>query len=102
MMVVSLRPLCKKIAAGVLAMPELPDITVYVERLEKLVQGHTLGGIRFASPFLLRSVDPPVSAVAGLKVRRLRRLGKRIVFELDTDGPIFVVLHLMIDGRLQW
>ena len=81
-------------------MPELPDITVYVERLDKLVRGHALTGIRLASPFLLRSVDPPVSAVAGKSVRALRRLGKRIVFALDDD--LFVVLHLMIAGRLQW
>jgi formamidopyrimidine-DNA glycosylase len=81
-------------------MPELPDITVYVERLEKLVAGTRLTGLRLASPFLLRTVDPPVSALVGKKVVHMRRLGKRIVFALEDD--LFIVLHLMIAGRLQW
>jgi formamidopyrimidine-DNA glycosylase len=81
-------------------MPELPDITVYVERLSKLVAGHELQRVRIASPFLLRTVDPPISAVNGKRVKDFRRLGKRIVFVLEDD--LFLVLHLMVAGRLQW
>lgn len=81
-------------------MPELPDITVYVERLTKLIGGQALQRVRIASPFLLRTVDPPISAVNGKRVKQLRRLGKRIVFALDDD--LFLVLHLMVAGRLQW
>ena len=81
-------------------MPELPDITIYIEALSARVVGHTLERVRLASPFLLRSVNPPLSAVEGAVVRGLRRLGKRIVFEFD--GPTFLVLHLMIAGRLKW
>jgi formamidopyrimidine-DNA glycosylase len=81
-------------------VPELPDITVYMEALSSRVLGHTLERVRLASPFLLRSVTPPLSAIEGSKVRGLRRLGKRIVFEFD--GPTFLVLHLMIAGRLKW
>ncbi len=81
-------------------MPELPDITVYVERLERLAGGLVVSGIRLASPFLLRSVDPPIAEVVGRRVLGVRRLGKRIVFALE--GELFVVLHLMIAGRLQW
>lgn len=81
-------------------MPELPDITVYVERLTALVGSAVLEQVRLKSPFLLRSVSPPLSAVNGKVVRGLRRLGKRIVFELD--GDLFLVLHLMIAGRLHW
>ncbi len=81
-------------------MPELPDIVVYLECLERRVAGQTLERIRLVSPFLLRSVDPPTARAEGRTVRRLRRLGKRIVFELDDQ--LFVVLHLMIAGRLHW
>jgi formamidopyrimidine-DNA glycosylase len=81
-------------------VPELPDIALYIEALSARVLGHTLERVRLASPFLLRSVTPPLSAVEGSTVRGLRRLGKRIVFEFD--GPTFVVLHLMIAGRLKW
>lgn len=81
-------------------MPELPDVTVYVERLTALVGGATLTGVRLKSPFLLRSVEPPLSAVAGRRVAGVRRLGKRIVFELE--GQLFLVLHLMVAGRLHW
>ena len=81
-------------------MPELPDITVYIESLQKRVQGRRLERIRLGSPFLLRSVEPDVSEVVGKKVLGLRRLGKRIVFEMDQE--LFVVLHLMIAGRLHW
>jgi formamidopyrimidine-DNA glycosylase len=81
-------------------MPELPDIVVYLECLQRRVAGQTLERIRLVSPFLLRSVDPPLARAEGQTVRGLRRLGKRIVFELD--GELFLVLHLMIAGRLHW
>lgn len=81
-------------------MPELPDITVYLEALEARVLGHELGRVRLASPFLLRSVDPPLSDAHGRQVVELRRLGKRIVVGLD--GDLWLVLHLMIAGRLRW
>ena len=81
-------------------MPELPDVTVYVERLTALVGSSVLEQVRLKSPFLLRSVAPPLSAVNGKVVRGVRRLGKRIGFELD--GELFLVLHLMIAGRLHW
>jgi formamidopyrimidine-DNA glycosylase len=81
-------------------MPELPDVTVYLEALEARILGARLEGIRLASPFVLRSVDPPVAAVAGRLVIGLRRLGKRIVIALEDD--FFVVIHLMIAGRLHW
>jgi formamidopyrimidine-DNA glycosylase len=81
-------------------MPELPDIVVYLECLQRRVVGQTLERIRLVSPFLLRSVDPPLARAQGRTVRGLRRLGKRIVFELD--GELFLVLHLMIAGRLHW
>ncbi len=81
-------------------MPELPDITVYIEALERRILGHKLERLRIASPFLVRSVDPPVKAAEGQTVQELRRLGKRIV--LGLDGDLFLVLHLMIAGRLHW
>ncbi len=81
-------------------MPELPDIVVYLEALHRRVAGKVLERIRLASPFLLRSVDPPLAQAHGQTVRGLRRLGKRIVFELDDE--LFLVLHLMIAGRLHW
>ncbi len=81
-------------------MPELPDVTVYIESLERRISGRALDGVRIASPFLLRSVAPPLSAVRGKRVRRLFRLGKRIVIGLDDD--LFLILHLMIAGRLHW
>ncbi|MEZ4318954.1 MAG: DNA-formamidopyrimidine glycosylase family protein [Myxococcota bacterium] len=85
-------------------MPELPDVTVYVERLEALVRDRAMKEIRLVSPFLLRTVDPPLSAVANARVAAIHRIGKRIVFELDdgADEPMFVVIHLMIAGRLRW
>jgi len=82
------------------AMPELPDITVYVESLRPRVVDQPLERARISSPFLLRSVDPPVSALEGRTVRSVERLGKRIV--LGADGDLFCVLHLMITGRLRW
>lgn len=81
-------------------MPELPDVTVYLEHLERRVRGQTLDGIRLASPFLLRTVSPPMHACLGRRVAELRRLGKRLVFGLD--GGLYLVLHLMIAGRLRW
>src|SRR5436309_3065593 len=81
-------------------MPELPDIVVYLECLYRRVAGQTLHKVRLTSPFLLRSVQPPPAEAEGKAVRSLRRLGKRIVFELDAE--LFLVLHLMIAGRLHW
>ena len=81
-------------------MPELPDILVYLEALEGRILGRPLERIRLASPFLLRSVRPPLAAAHGRTVRALRRLGKRIAFALD--GDLYLVLHLMIAGRLHW
>ena len=81
-------------------MPELPDIVVYIEALEKRILGQTLEHVRLASPFLLRSVDPPLVRVEGKTVRQLRRIGKRIAIGLDDD--LWLVLHLMIAGRLHW
>ena len=81
-------------------MPELPDIALYLHALEARVVGCRIGGIRLASPFLLRSVAPPLSAVVGLAITALHRLGKRIVFEID--GGLFLVFHLMIAGRFRW
>ena len=81
-------------------MPELPDIELYLHALDRFTSGRTLERVRLASPFLLRSVEPPIAAAAGRRVHGLRRLGKRIVFELE--GELFLVLHLMISGRLRW
>jgi formamidopyrimidine-DNA glycosylase len=81
-------------------VPELPDITVYIEALEKRIQGSVLERVRIASPFLLRTAVPPLSSVEGKKIVELRRLGKRICFGLE--GDLWVVLHLMIAGRLHW
>ena len=81
-------------------MPELPDVVVYIEALEARVLDKTLENIRIASPFVLRSVDPAPSALLGKMVRAIRRLGKQIVFVFDDEH--FLVIHLMIAGRLQW
>lgn len=81
-------------------MPELPDIVAYISALEPLVVGQTLQRVRFTSPFLLRTVQPPISGVEGKVVRELRRVGKRIAFGLE--GDLWLVLHLMIAGRLHW
>jgi formamidopyrimidine-DNA glycosylase len=81
-------------------VPELPDVAAYLVALEPRVVGKPLLAVRIASPFLLRTFDPPVAAVHGKTVRAVSRLGKRIVFELDDD--LFLVLHLMIAGRLHW
>ena len=81
-------------------MPELPDVAAYLVALEPRVVGKPLLSVRIASPFLLRTFDPPIAAVEGRTVRAVSRLGKRIVFQLD--GDLFLVLHLMIAGRLHW
>ena len=81
-------------------MPELPDITVYIDHLETRLVGQTLEHVRLVNPFVLRSVTPPIAAAEGTKVNGLRRLGKRIVIELESE--LFLVLHLMIAGRLRW
>jgi formamidopyrimidine-DNA glycosylase len=81
-------------------MPELPDITVYIEALQSRIMGETLERVRLASPFLLRTIEPPLTAVHAKKVRKLKRVGKRIALGLEDD--LWLVLHLMIAGRLHW
>jgi formamidopyrimidine-DNA glycosylase len=81
-------------------MPELPDIDVYVERLGERIRGTELSDIRLKSPFLLRSFDPPLDAAKGRRVVALRRIGKRIAIGLDAE--FWLVIHLMIAGRLTW
>ena len=81
-------------------MPELPDLTVYLERLQTHVQGRTLRRVVLLNPFLLRTATPPIASVEGRTVVGFRRLGKRIVIALEGDR--FLVLHLMIAGRLRW
>ena len=81
-------------------MPELPDISAYVSALESRIVGQPLEHLRVASPFLLRTVEPPLAQVEGHVVKQLRRVGKRIAIGMDND--LWVVLHLMIAGRLHW
>jgi formamidopyrimidine-DNA glycosylase len=81
-------------------VPELPDITVYIEALQARLEGQTLQKIRLTSPFVVRSVTPPLRTAEGKRVIGFRRMGKRIVFVLE--GELFLVLHLMISGRLRW
>jgi formamidopyrimidine-DNA glycosylase len=81
-------------------MPELPDIAAYISALETRIVGSPIEGVRIASPFLLRTVEPPVAAVEGRAVRELRRIGKRIA--IGVEGDLWLVLHLMIAGRLHW
>ena len=81
-------------------MPELPDVVVYIEALEKRILGQRLEAVRIASPFLLRTVDPPLEIANGKIVKRLHRLGKRISIGVEDD--LWLVLHLMIAGRLHW
>lgn len=81
-------------------MPELPDITVYIEALSSRILGESIDAVRIISPFLLRTANPPLAAAVGKRVRELRRLGKRICIGLDSD--LWLVLHLMIAGRLHW
>jgi len=81
-------------------VPELPDVTVYVESLERRITGATLERIRFLSPFVLRTVDPSPADVEGKRVTGVRRIGKRIVIALEDE--LFIVIHLMIAGRFRW
>src|SRR5687768_15191394 len=81
-------------------MPELPDILLYIHALRPRVVGRTVRRVRLASPFLLRSIEPPLPAVEGRTIVDLHRLGKRIAFE--ADGKLFLVFHLMIAGRFRW
>jgi len=81
-------------------MPELPDVTVYVEALRSRVAGRVLEQVRVASPFVVRTFDPPIGALAGREVRDVRRVGKRIVLALEPD--LYLSIHLMIAGRLRW
>ncbi|MEC9341646.1 MAG: DNA-formamidopyrimidine glycosylase family protein [Pseudomonadota bacterium] len=81
-------------------MPELPDLTVYLEALQRRVLGEVLEGIRIVSPFVLRTVDPAKETLAGRRVQHLTRIGKQILLTLEEDH--FIVLHLMISGRLHW
>jgi formamidopyrimidine-DNA glycosylase len=81
-------------------MPELPDVTVYVESLAARIGGQPLAGVRLASPFLLRSVDPPLPETFGRRVLGVRRMGKRIVIALEDEH--YLVIHLMIAGRFRW
>ncbi len=81
-------------------MPELPDVAIYVERMEALLRDQPIEAVELRNPFLLRSVNPPLAEVGGRRVRGARRLGKRIILTLDDD--LHLVIHLMIAGRLRW
>ncbi len=82
------------------AMPELPDVTLYLDALARHVRGHVIEELRLKSPFLVRSFDPPIGEVVGRRVVGERRIGKRIVLELEEE--LFLVFHLMIAGRFRW
>jgi len=81
-------------------VPELPDITVYIEALERRIVSQTLRQVRVANPFLVRSVDPPVAEAEGKQVTQIRRVGKRIA--IGFEGDLWIVIHLMIAGRFRW
>ena len=81
-------------------MPELPDVELYLSSLRTRIAGHALERVRLATPFLLRSVEPPLDLAEGRVVTGFRRLGKRIVWELEAE--LFLVFHLMIAGRFKW
>src|SRR5437879_6744810 len=81
-------------------MPELPDVAAYIHALEPRIVAQPIQQVRLASPFLLRTVAPPIAEVEGCAVRELRRIGKRIAF--GVEGDLWLVLHLMIAGRLHW
>ena len=81
-------------------MPELPDIAVYIDRLVARIVGHRLEAVRLLNPFLLRTAVPPIASTTGRTVQGIERVGKRVVLALD--GDLFVVIHLMIAGRLLW
>jgi formamidopyrimidine-DNA glycosylase len=88
------------VSCKLVGMPELPDITAYISALEPRIVGQPLEHVRIASAFLLRTARPPVASVEGRVVRKLRRIGKRIA--IGVDGDLWLVLHLMIAGRLHW
>src|SRR5438309_11897969 len=81
-------------------MPELPDISAYITALESRIVGEPIEHVRLATPFLLRTVEPPIASVEGRRVCELRRIGKRIAIGVEND--LWLVLHLMIAGRLHW
>ncbi len=81
-------------------MPELPDLTIYIESLEVRIAGERLAGIRLSNPFILRTFDPPLSCANGKIVNHVSRIGKRIVFELEDE--LYIIVHLMIAGRFHW
>src|SRR5262245_35802170 len=81
-------------------MPEIPDIVVYIEALTSRITGQVLEKIVVASPFLVRTFDPPISSLQGKRVQSISRIGKRIVWHLE--GDLYLVFHLMIAGRLHW
>src|SRR6188472_1442527 len=81
-------------------MPELPDVELYRSALTARVSGQPIDAVRIGNPFVVRTYDPPIEAIVGRTVRGIRRLGKRLIFELDES--LFLVLHLMIAGRLRW
>ena len=81
-------------------MPELPDLTLYLEALERVAVGRRLERVRLADPFVLRTAEPPLSDVNGRLLLGVRRIGKRIIFGLEDD--LFLLIHLMIAGRLRW
>src|SRR5438094_9620726 len=81
-------------------MPELPDVSAYITALESRIVGEPIEHVRLVSPFLLRTVEPPLASAEGHRVRQLRRIGKRIAIGLEDD--LWLVLHLMIAGRLHW
>ena len=88
-------------------MPELPDITVYIEALEQRVLGHVLERVQIAGPSLLRTAKPPIAAAENRKIVEFRRIGKRIAMALEDEATpsgerLWLVLHLMIAGRLHW
>lgn len=81
-------------------MPELPDILLYLHALRPRIVGERITGVRLVSPFLLRSIDPPLQSIVGRRVTDLHRIGKRVVIEME--GELFLVFHLMIAGRFRW
>jgi formamidopyrimidine-DNA glycosylase len=81
-------------------MPELPDILLYLHALRPRIVGQSITGVRLVSPFLLRSIDPPLQSIIGRRVTDLHRIGKRLVIEME--GELFLVIHLMIAGRFRW
>ncbi len=96
------RALPCKLISTFIYMPELPDISAYITALESRIVGQPITRIRLASPFLLRTVDPPLTSAEGRNVEKLRRVGKRIAIGMNGDGDLWLVLHLMIAGRLHW